>query len=297
MPGTALPRTGRMLYGDAYHLRPAGGAANIAVAAKRAGAKEVILSASLGQDEFGQKLRAHLETQKINMDYVVTHSGPTALMHTAVIQGGHYQAAVALGTATALRPDNILELLGPDDHLCVDVIANHRASYGLIEQAAAKGAKTYMYYTHGFPAPSPEVLKAVDWIVTDAIGVEDMIPSGMAEDTEGLIQWASDFSRHNGLNMAIQMSPAETLVFTFEGAWRWRGLKTESLDLTGAPESWLGTLVTALAAGLPEQRALARAAAASSLSTLALGAQDAMVQNQTLAEWLPDLPEPERLSV
>jgi sugar/nucleoside kinase (ribokinase family) len=112
---------------------------------------------------------------------------------------------------------------------------------------------------------------------------------------EAMRDWAVDFVREYGTHLAIQLSPSETLVFSYEGAWRWKGLRTEALDYTGAEEAWLGTLVTALAAGLPEQRALARAAAASSLSTLALGAQDAMVQNQTLAEWLPDLPEPERL--
>jgi sugar/nucleoside kinase (ribokinase family) len=177
----------------------------------------------------------------------------------------------------------------------VDVIANHRASYLMVEQAAAKGAKTYMYYTHGFPAPTREVLAALDWLLTDPVGLQDFTHSQdeMAEDA--MVTWASDFVREHGTNLALQISPSETLVFTYEGAWRWRGLRAEALDYEGAAEAWLGTLVTALAAGLPENRALARAAAASSLSTLALGAQDAMVQNQTLAEWLPDLPEPERL--
>ena len=295
MPGTGLPRPGRMLYGEAYHLRPSGGAANIAVAARRAGAKEVILCAAIGQDEFGQKLRTHLETQKINMDYVVTHVGATALMHTAVIQGGYFQTAAALGIATALRPDTILPLIEAGDHVLLDVIANHRASYGLIEAAAAKGVKTYLYYTHGFPAPPPAILKALNWIITDPVGLHDLVGSQAEMSEDAMITWASDFTRTYGTNLAVQLSPSETLVFTFEGAWRWRGLKTEALDFSGAEEAWLGTLASALAAGLPEQRALARAAAASSLSTLALGAQDAMVQNQTLAEWLPDLPEPERL--
>jgi ribokinase len=295
MPGTGLPKPGRMLYGEAYHLRPAGGAANLAVAVKRAGAKEVMLCAAIGSDEFGQKLRTHLETQKVNMDHVVTHQGATALLHTAVIQGGYFQAAVALGIGTAVRADGILGLIESGDHLLVDVIANHRASYDLVERASQKGAKTYLYYTHGFPAPSREVLKTLDWIITDPVGLHDLTGSTAEMTEDAMRDWASEFVREYGTNLAIQLSPAETLVFTYEGAWRWRGLKTEALDFTGAPEAWLGTLVTALAAGLPENRALARAAAAASLSTLALGAQDAMVQNQTLAEWLPDLPEPERL--
>ena len=295
MPGTALPKPGRMLFGEAYHLRPAGGAANIAVAAKRAGAKDVMLCAAVGQDEFGQKLRTHLETQKINMDYVVTHTGATALLHTAVIQGGYFQAAAALGIATAVRPDTILGLIEADDHVLADTMANPRASYAMIEQAAAKGAKTYLYYTQGFPPPETSTLAAMNWMITDPLSLRDFFKQELEDTEDALANWASDFVREHAVNLAIQTSPSETLVFTYEGAWRWKGLKTESLDFTGAPEAWLGTLVTALAAGLPENRALARAAAAASLSTLALGAQDAMVQNQTLAEWLPDLPEPDRI--
>ena len=296
MPGTGLPRPGRMLYGENYHLRPTGGAANLAVAAKRAGAKEVTLFAAVGQDEFGQKLRAHLETQKINMDYVITHNGPTALVHSAVIQGGYFQSAVALGVATNLKTEPLVSMVAAGDHVMADVVANHRASYAVLDQIASKGAKTFVYYEHGWPPPPPEILKTLQWMVTDPVGVQDVLKTNTEITEEVIRDWAPGFVEEFGLNLAVQMSPSETLVFTKHGNWRWKGLRTEPLDYSGAPEAWLGTLVTALSMGLPEQRALARATAASSLATLALGPQDAMVQTQTLAEWLPDLPEPEQLS-
>ena len=213
MPGTGLPRPGRMLYGEGYHLRPAGGAANIAVAARRAGAKEVMLCAAVGNDEFGQKLRTHLETQKVNMDYVITHQGMTALLHTAVIQGGYFQAAAALGVATAVRPDPIAALIEPGDHVMADVIANHRASYAMIEQAAAKGAKTYLYYTHGFPSPSPEVLHALNWIVTDPIGLMDLTHRQDEMPEDELLVWGSDFVREYGTNLAVAIFAVRNLGF------------------------------------------------------------------------------------
>lgn len=294
MPGPSLPRPGKMLAGDAYHLRPAGGAVNIAVAARRAGAPAVALCAVVGQDEFGQKLLSHLQTQKLNLENVVQQQGATALMHAAVARGGMTQASLALGVATALRPEPIAALLESADHVLADVMANPRASYALLESADAVGAETYLYFTHGAPRPEAKTLNALSWLFTDPAGAE-ILADKHFENEGDMIEWASAFGLQHQLHMAIQISPIETLVFTFTGAFRWRGLKTEALDFTGAHEAWLGTLVTALAAGLPEQRALARAAAASSLSTLALGAQDAMVQNQTLAEWLPDLPDPERI--
>jgi len=293
-PGAALPQPGRMLAGDAYHLRPAGGAVNIAVAARRAGAPVVTLCAVVGEDEFGQKLVSHLQTQKLNLEHVTVQKGATALMHYAVASGGAAQASLALGVSPGVRAEAIAEKVVSGDHVLVDVMANPRVSYALLEAAAAKGTDTYLYYTWGAPVPDEKVLSALTWLLTDKDGIET-IADRTFDDEAALHEWASAFVLQHQISLAIQFSPIETLVFTYEGAYRWRGLKTEALDFTGAPEAWLGTLVTALAAGLPEQRALARAAAAASLSTLALGAQDAMVQNQTLAEWLPDLPDPERI--
>ena len=294
--GENLPRPGLMLVGDTYHLRPAGGAVNIAIAAKRAGAPAVALCAVVGQDEFGQKLVKHLQTQKLDLTHVITQQGATALMPYAVARGGQAQASLARGSAVALRAEPIAALTVAGDHVLVDVMANADESYALVKAAAAKGAATYLYYSHGAALPDDAVLGALSWLVTDSQGAEALAGQIFTEDN-ALVEWASAYGMKHQLHLVVQNSPAETLVFTFQGAWRWRGLKTEALDFTGAHEAWLGTLVTALAAGLPEQRALARAAAASSLSTLALGAQDAMVQNQTLAEWLPDLPEPERLEL
>lgn len=294
MPGAALPRSGKMLTADTYHLRPAGGAANIAVAARRAGTHDVALCAAVGQDEFGQKLIAHLQTQKLNLENVTTQPGATALMHYAVARGGTMQASLALGVGGAVRAEPISALMTQGDHILADTMANAEASYALLESAKATEATAYLYYTHGTPVPGEKTLGALSWLLTDGAGAESLAGQKFTEES-ALRDWAGAFGLKHNLHLAVQISPAETLVFTFQGAWRWRGLKTDALDFTGAHEAWLGTLVTALAANLPENRALARAAAAASLSTLALGAQDAMVQNQTLAEWLPDLPDPERI--
>jgi ribokinase len=295
MPGAALPRPGKILLGEAYHLRPAGAAVNVAVAARRAGANDVRLYAVVGEDEFGKKLMTHLQTQKLNLNDVVTQSGMTALMHYAVQRGGQAQASLSVGVAAAVRAENLKSKIQAGDHVMVDVMANAQQAYAVILAAHQKQATPYLYYTHGAVLPDDEILHAAVWLLTDMAGAETLAQMKFQDDL-ALKEWAAEYGLRYHLNLAIQLSPAETMTFTFQGGFLWRGLKTEAVDFTGAPEAWFGTLITALAAGLPENRALARAAAAASLATLALGPQDAMVQNQTLAEWLPDLPEPERIS-
>ncbi|HCM84014.1 MAG TPA: carbohydrate kinase family protein [Alphaproteobacteria bacterium] len=295
MTGNQLPQPGKMLVGDTYHLRPAGGAVNAAVAARRAGANEVALCAVVGNDEFGTKLISHLQTQKLNLENVTTQTGATALTHYAVQKGGAMQASLATGMAAAIRAENIIPKLKSDDHVMVDVMANAEQSYALLRAARQAEATGYLYFTSGAELPDDATLLSAAWLITNRAGAEALAKKPFHSHEE-FKEWAAEYGLRHHLYLAIMDSPAEIFVFTFQGGYLWRGLKVDAIDITGAHEAWLGTLMTALQAGLPEQRALARAAAASSLATLALGAQDAMVQNQTLAEWLPDLPEPERIS-
>lgn len=295
MTGASLPRPGKMMTGEAYHLRPSGSATNTAVAVKRAGAPEVKLCAVIGEDEFSSKLNSYLQGQKINLEHVAVQSGGTAMIHAAVQKGGVVQNSLALGVGGMVRADTIAAELHEGDHVMMDVMANAEQSYALIKSARANGASFYLHYTHGARLPDDEVLSALSWIMTDPQGAAALAGKEFVDHGE-MGEWAADYIMRHQLHLAIQISPMETHVFTFNGGFIWRGLKLDALDHSGAQEAWLGTLITALAAKLPEQRALARAAAAASLSTLALGPQDAMVQNQTLAEWLPDLPEPERIN-
>lgn len=295
MPGSRLPAPGKLMSSDAYHLRPAGGAVNVAIAAKRAGANDVALCAAVGEDEFGLRLLAHLQTQKLNLDKVSKQQGATALMHYAVQKGGEAQSALATGIAASLRADILAGALQAGDHIMVDTLANAAESYALINVAKQKSAVPYLLFNAGADLPDAGTLEALSWLVTDWTGAEALADKTFS-DVAVLTEWAAEYGLRHQLHLAVLAPQLQTYVYTFQGAFAWQGLKVEPVDFTGAQEAWLGTLITALAAGLPEQRAMARAQAAASLATLALGAQDAMVQNQTLAEWLPDLPQPERIS-
>lgn len=295
MSGQRVPAPGKIMSGDSYHLRPAGGAVNVAIAAKRAGANEVALCAAVGEDEFGLRLLAHLQTQKLNLDKVSKQQGATALMHYAVQKGGEAQSALATGIAASLRADVLANTLQAGDHVMVDTLANAVEAYALIHAAKERSAVPYLLFNAGANLPDAGTLDALSWLVTDWAGAEALAAKGFA-DVAALTEWAAEYGLRHQLHLAVLAPQLLTYVYTFQGAFAWQGLKVEPVDVTGAQEAWLGTLMTALAAGLPEQRAMARAQAAASLSTLALGAQDAMVQNQTLAEWLPDLPPPERIS-
>ena len=293
-PAAILPSPGRPSVGDAYHLRPTGGAANVAVAARRGGAKAVHLCAQVGDDEFGKKIIDYLKKQNIDLDYFSQVSGATALCHSAVAQGGAVQHARTLGVAPGIRAATLEKYLQAGDHLVVDVQANPMESYALACAAHQIGAQIYILYDSAAAPPDEKTLHAASWVVMDGAGAAALAGEHLADD-DALHAWAHEFSSRHELSLAIHHSPMLTDVFTYGSALRWYGLDADAIDYTGSMDAWLGVLVAALSVGLSPERAAARAAAAASLATLALGAQDAMVQNETLAQWLPDLPHPEKI--
>ena len=77
----ALPRPGQTVLANSLLSSPGGKGGNQAVAAARAGAS-VQLVAALGTDAAAEQLRAHLSTNDVGLDGVVTVAGPSG---TAVI--------------------------------------------------------------------------------------------------------------------------------------------------------------------------------------------------------------------
>src|SRR3984957_5798915 len=72
----ALPRPGQTVLATSLSSSPGGKGGNQAVAAARAGAA-VPLVAALGTDSVADQLRTHLRDNKVGLDGVVNHPGPS----------------------------------------------------------------------------------------------------------------------------------------------------------------------------------------------------------------------------
>jgi len=100
-----IPRPGETLLGGVFKTFPGGKGANQAVAAARLGA-EVALIGCVGDDSFGQSLRATLACENIDTNHVLVRPGEaTGVALIQVDAKGQNSIAVASGANFSLtRP-------------------------------------------------------------------------------------------------------------------------------------------------------------------------------------------------
>lgn len=120
----ALPVPGQTLLGGPFAMHPGGKGANQAVAAARMGA-EVRMIGAVGDDGYGQQMRATLEGEGIDVAHVRTVSDvPTGVAIITVEAGGENTIVVAPGANGLLRPedaDNAKEAIGWADVLVMQL--------------------------------------------------------------------------------------------------------------------------------------------------------------------------------
>ena len=101
----ALPRPGQTVLASSLLSSPGGKGGNQAVAAARAGAT-VQLVAALGSDSAAEELRAHLRANDVELDGVVTLSGPSGTAVIVVDAAAENNIVVAPGANAQLTVDS-----------------------------------------------------------------------------------------------------------------------------------------------------------------------------------------------
>ena len=109
-----LPKPGQTLLGD-FFTGPGGKGANQAVAARRAGAEVVFLTA-FGDDAFARAIRRHDEEEGIDLTFAKTVPGASSgVALIFVAEDGENLIGIAMGANAQLRPEDIDAL--PDERL------------------------------------------------------------------------------------------------------------------------------------------------------------------------------------
>jgi ribokinase len=102
-----LPAPGETILGRDFHILPGGKGANQAVAAARLGGV-VHMVGRVGQDKYGQTLRANLRVEGINVDYVQADSqSASGVALITVDEAGANTIVVASGANMALTPQDV----------------------------------------------------------------------------------------------------------------------------------------------------------------------------------------------
>jgi len=257
-----LPAPGETVTGATLHRFPGGKGANQALAAKRLGA-DVRLVACVGADAAADEALALLRDGGVDLENCrVLDDAATGTALIAVAPDGENQIVVAPGANTLLTPERV-PALATDAVICqlevpVDTIADVAARYGgffCINLAPARHIDV-------------DVLQRADLVVVNETesawyGATLQACGGMLATTRGA---GAATLEKNGRRIAEARPPG-----------------VDTVDTTGAGDTFTAALTVALAEGQPPQEALQFACAAGAAATTKMGAQPALPFREDIA--------------
>jgi ribokinase len=269
-----IPAPGETALGRDFRVTAGGKGANQAVAAARAGAQVVFVTA-LGVDDFGQRALENLTREGIDVSLVRRVSDtPSGVALIVVDDQGENSIAVAAGANAELRPDDV-EPLAAIVHAGDVVLLQLEIPLETVEAAAdvsvQRGGMVILN-----PAPAralPDSLLALTSIITPNQLEAEQLTGDTDAEPNVFPRAAASFHQRGVKDVIITLGARG--VYVSENGWRdlVRGFRVEAIDTTAAGDVFNG----ALAASLVERRSLSDAVrfanAAAALSVTRAGAQ------------------------
>ncbi len=254
-----LPAPGETVTGAELYRYPGGKGANQALAARRLGA-DVTLIARTGDDAAADEALALLREGSVDLSQCVALPGiPTGTALIAVAPSGENQIVVAPGANRHLAPDDI-EVPESDALICqLEVPAD----------TVAKAASEFGGFLSVNLAPAARidvsVLQRADLIIVN--------------ETESA-WYGETLQACNGLVATTRGAGPATLEQDGEVIAEARPPAVDSIDATGAGDTFTAALTVALVEGQRPQDALEFACAAGAAATTKLGAQPSLPMRQ-----------------
>jgi ribokinase len=264
------PGRGETVPGHGFEQIPGGKGANQALAAARAGA-EVRMIGAVGNDAFGQRIRAVLEADGIDTSGLLVADDPTGTAHIVVDAHGENSIVVVPGANGSMRTLS-------DDHRAViraaDVLLLQlELPVQIVEQAAAIAAnnKTRVVLTPAPVIPLPDdLLAAVDLLVPNEH--EAMLLSGERDARQ-----AAQTLRQRGANaVAVTLGRRGCLYVDGAATVEVKAMDVQAVDTTAAGDTFVAALTVALAEGHGVRESLDWATAAAAISVQRRGASTSM---------------------
>ncbi|MFE0755149.1 ribokinase [Inquilinus sp. NPDC058860] len=292
MAVAALPRPGETVLCDGYVTKPGGKGSNQAVAAARAGAK-VAMAGAVGDDGFGQVMRATLASEGIDTALLATSDRPTGVAYICVDARAENFIAVGSGANLAVRADQVPDdRLTPDTLLVLQMELPPEQNWALLQRARARGCRAILNVAPAAPVPEA-ALRDLDLLVVNehealaiagGLGLDATSPRAAAQALSGRMSLTCVVTL--GGKGAIAVGPD---LGDWGAGFAVPALPIQPVDTTGAGDTFTGVLAAGLDAGLPLDQALRRASTGAALACLALGAQESMPTAAAIDAALPRL--------
>ncbi|WP_407572353.1 ribokinase [Deinococcus altitudinis] len=274
-----IPAPGETVLGGNYSVSGGGKGANQAVACGRSGGEVAFLGA-LGHDGFAETLRASLRESGVQ-DHSLTLDLPTGAAFISVSEAGENAITVASGANAGLNPEHLGDL-GGVTHLVMQLEIPLRSVVAYAQAARAVGVQVVLNAAPARELP-PQLLSSVSLLVVNEGELASLVGPGKVRAQ---------------LRRAADLGPARVIV-TLGG----RGslaldtlapvehqyvevpaLRVQVLDTTGAGDTYVGALVTALSEGQALPQAMHFATTAAALACTRAGAQPSMPTRAEIEE-------------
>lgn len=262
------PLLGETVIGEHFSTIPGGKGANQAVAAAKLGA-EVQMIGRVGDDLFGNEYLTHLRNLGISTDSVkpVTH-GKTGIASITVYEGDN-KIIVVPGANLQLTPkvvEEYKEEIVKSDWLLLQFEIPLESVEKALEIAHQGGVKVILN-----PAPFEQIPKHWFEMIT-------YLTPNEYEAEELFSLYKNDQDVLNSLKEKLVITKGAQGVLLYDGKKEVTipALKVETVDTTGAGDTFNGALAVALSEGNDLKSACEFAVKAAALSVTKLGAQSGM---------------------
>jgi len=282
-----FPRSGETLAGDDFATYPGGKGANQAVACARLGARTAMIG-RVGQDGFGERLRAGLEQAGVDTSEVrVDEDAPTGTALIVVDASGENAIIVVPGANGRVNEADMARsaaLLGAATcmvaQLEVPLVPVQRAA-AMVRQA---GGRVVLNAAPGRALPKDLLAQVDDLIVNET---EAGMLSGVdVGDVEAARQAAASLRALGPSCVIVTLGAQGALLMDDGGPWLCPTREVTVVDTTAAGDAFVGAWTSAITRGEDSRTALRYAVAAGTLATTVMGAQPSLPTHEQVMRFM-----------
>jgi ribokinase len=271
-----LPTPGETLTGHTFFTAPGGKGANQAVACARLGVPTRMVG-RVGDDLFGEQLRASLRSFGVQDDGVLTTPGPSGVALIAVDDTAENTIVIVPGANGAVSIADIPRLERALDGARALLLQLEVPIETVV--AAARAAHTRGVTVILDPAPAlplPDELYALADIITPNEHEATTLTGIAVHDDQGAIAAARALIARGARRVALKLGARGALTADTEGEQFWSSFTVTPVDTVAAGDAFNGGLAVALSEGRSFDEAIRWGLAAGALSVTRHGAQPSM---------------------
>ncbi len=296
------PGPGEVVEGTGFTCVPTGSGVNKAVQAALCGC-ETYLLARVGQDCFGEMVKANLQRHKIYTDLLyATNAMSTGVVVTIVDQRGENCSCRSDGANKVLGRDEVEyaaaeQLIGSADAVLVDDAIPQAAAVSAIRTAQIH--KSRVVLSAKLDKPDRQSVHDLDWpmefynadvIVLRFKGL--MCGAELGAGGEGDLKFiGTELVAKGAKCVVISLGWSGALVIDRQGPRHIRGVAGEVVDQAGCDAAFAGALTACVGTGDGPDRAVRFAIAAEAITRGRFGLQDALPKKEEILTVLQDQPD------